>query len=225
MQYINPFELLKIKLDNLSAIDGTIIKKAKRKLLSEIELNDIGTILYHGIGLTKADCLQTIDDLDNKDKKEFHFFIFQNKYLNNFISEGKLDFFDNYKVESIYKLPEFLDFISPFFSEQYDKLLVLNFKSGQVDNVIKILSVKPITNDSYFGKCYKSTYVFLWEMDADINHISDDIKNKKGLFIENKFNELPNVIFERINIPLLNLLPSYFQNLRNHFPKIFVIWQ
>jgi hypothetical protein len=219
MQYINPFDLLEITSDNLSTIDGTIIKKAKRKLLSELELNDIGTIQYHGIGLTKADCLQAIDDLDNKDKKEFHFFIFQNVHFNKFITEGKLDLFENYKVESIYKLPEFLDFVSPFFSEQYDKLLAQNIKLGRLENVTKILSVRPITNDSYIGKCYKSTYVYLWEIDADINQISDDIKNKKSLFVENKFNELPNVILERINVPLLNLLPSYFQNLRNQLAQ------
>ena len=148
MQYINPFELLNLKTDDLSAIDTKLINKAKRQLLTEIELSDTNTIKHNGIELTKSDCIRAIDDLDNKDKREFHFFIFQNKYLKEFLSECKIGFFENYKAESIYKLPEFLNFISPFFTKQYDKLLALNFKSGHTENVFKILSVKQITNEN-----------------------------------------------------------------------------
>ena len=130
MQYINPFSLLNIKSDNLADVNNAIINRAKRKLLAEIELSDDNTTDYYGYELTKSDCIRVIDELDNKDKKEFHFYINQNEHLNNFLSTRSLSFFENYKIDSIYKLPEFLDFISPYFCEQYDKILSENYKTG-----------------------------------------------------------------------------------------------
>jgi hypothetical protein len=219
MDYVNPFELLQIKLENLSQIDETTLKKAKKKLLSEIELGDAGTIKYHSLTLTKSDCLRIIDELNNRDKKEFHFFVFQNKSLRDFITEGKIDFFENYKVESIYKTPGFLDFISPFFSEKYNKILVDNFKAGQTYNVTKILSIKPITNDSYIDKCYINTYIVIREIDAELNQIIKDIDNGNNNPDEEKLNLIHKAISDKINVTLLNSLPSYFQNIRNQLAQ------
>lgn len=216
MQYINPYELLNLTADNLSSVDSSTVSKAKRKLLAEIELNDNNSIRHNGCELTKSDCLRAIDDIDNPDKKEFHYFIYQNEHLNKFLTSGKLSFFDNYQFESIYKLPDFLDFISPFFCEQYDKVLSENYKTGNKEAVKKILLVKPITNETYFEKCFKSTYSFIRSVDNDINKVIKEIENEQNSFIEKEFNGLATVISEKVNVPLLNLLPtSYFQSLRN----------
>lgn len=215
MRYINPFDLLEITPEKLSDANGTIINKAKRKLFAEIELSDSSTIVYEGIEISKGDCLRVIDELDNRDKKEFHFFIYQHKYLNHFLAKGKLNFFENYQAESIYKLPEFLDFISQFFAEQYDRLLFENYKRWNHESVAKILSVKPITNEAHYEKCYKSTYAYIKEIETEINEIINDIANNKSPFIDKKFSGLDKVIIDKVNVPLLNLLPSYFQNLRN----------
>ena len=216
MQYVNPYELLGLTGDNLSLVDSITISKAKRKLLAEIELSENNSIKFNGSELTKSDCLRAIDDIDNQDKKEFHYFIFQNGYLNKFLTSGGLSFFEKYQVESIYKLPEFLDFISPFFCEQYDKVLLENYKKGNIEAVKKILSVKPITNETNFERSYKSTYAFIRSIDNNINKIIKEIENDQNSFIEKEFRGLANIIAEKVNVPLLNLLPSsYFQSLRN----------
>lgn len=219
MQYINPFELLDLTTDNLSAVDGNAVNKAKRKLFAEIKLSDNNAIKHNGSELTKSDCIRAIDDLDNKDKREFHFFISQNKNLNKFLSSGHLHFFDNFQVESIYKLPDFLDFVSPFFCEQYDKLLSENYKKGNLENVAKILSVKPITNETYSEKCYKSTYSLLRTANSNIKKIKKDIDNENSLFINQAFKGLAQAISREVNIPLLNILPSYFQSIRNQLAQ------
>lgn len=216
MQYINPYELLQLSVENFSSNDSNTFSKAKRTLLAEIELSENNSIRYNGRELTKSDCLRAIDDLDNRDKKEFHYFIYHNRYLNKFLTSGELSFFDNYQVESIYKLPEFLDFISPFFSEQYDKVLSENYKKERIETVKKILSVKPITNEPYFERSYKSTYAFIRSIDNDINRLIKDIENEQNPYIEKEFKGLANNISEKVNVTLLNLLPSsYFQSLRN----------
>lgn len=219
MHYINPYELLEITPENLSDVDSATIKRAKKKLLAEIELSETDTIIHQDIELNKSDCIRAIDDLDSKDKSEFHFFIYQHKHLKRFLTSGKISFFDNYQAESIYKSPEFLDFISQLFSEQYDKILLDNFKKWNQQAVSKILSVKPITNDAFFDKSYKSTHAFIKEIDEEINNIAKEIENKKSPYIVKKFQGLDSAINEKVNVPLLNLLPSYFASVRNQLAK------
>jgi len=219
MHYINPYELLEITSENLSDVNSATIKRARKKLLAEIELGDTDTIIHQDIELNKSDCIRAIDDLDNKDKSEFHFFIYQHKHLKRFLTSGKISFFDNYQAESIYKLPEFLDFISQFFSEQYDKVLLDNFKKWNQQAVSKILSVKPITSQAYIEKCYKSTHSFLKELDGEIKSFTKDIVNNKSPFILKNFVGLDNAILEKVNVPLLNLLPPYFSYIRNQLAK------
>jgi hypothetical protein len=40
MQYINPYELLNISEEHLSDIDSALIKKAKKHLLVDVQLNN-----------------------------------------------------------------------------------------------------------------------------------------------------------------------------------------
>ena len=102
--YINPIELLNLNTDIPTGVDGLTIRKAKKTLLAEIELSDTDTIIHNGIELTKSDCLRAIDDLDHKDKRDFHLFIYDNADLNHFLTSGDLNFFRTFKTESIYKL-------------------------------------------------------------------------------------------------------------------------
>jgi hypothetical protein len=219
MPYINPYDLLGITPENLSDVDGATINRARKKLLAEIELSDTNTIVHAGFEISKGDCLRVIDDLDDRDKKEFHFFIYQHKHLKRFLTLGKISFFDNYQAESIYKLPDFLDFISQFFSDQYDKVLLDNFKKWNQQAVSKILSIKPITSQAYFDKCFKSTHSFVKELDGEIKSFTKDIENNKSPFILKKFVGLDKAILEKVNVPLLNLLPPYFSNIRNQLAE------
>lgn len=215
MNYINPFDLLNIQSENLSDIDSSTIRRAKKKLLADIELSDNDTIDHNGIELTKSDCIRAVDDLDHKDKNEFHYFIFKNPDLNSFLSSGDLRFFKTYKSESIYKLSEFLDFISPFFTFQYDKQLSLNYKKRDIDKVKLLLSIKPITNEASKELCFKGTYTTIKEIENEIITINKNITDKKSKFIDDNFNGLADLISKNVDVELLNILPIYFQSLRN----------
>ena len=194
-------------------------RRAKKNILAEIELSGSFSITIKGQELNKSDCLKIIDELDNKDKKDFHLFIFQNKALNNFLSKGDLSFFQNYKVESIYNLGDSIDFISPYFAQQYEKALSKNFKKQQLSNVKHLLSVKPIVNKSHIDECYKSTYSVVKEIENEIIQTTKEIEDNKSPHINNEFQDLPEVIRTKVNIELLNLLPSYFQSLRNQLAQ------
>lgn len=217
--YINPIELLNLDTDILSGVEGFTIRKAKKTLLAEIELSDNDTITHNGFELTKSDCLRAIDDLDHKDKTDFHLFIYDNTDLNNFLTTGDLNFFRTFKTESIYKLPDFIDFISPYFSVQYAKALSRSFKTNNFNNVKALLSIKPIVNESHIEDCYKATYAALKDIENEIIKITKDIEFKRSEHIENDFEDLPAVIKKKVNIDLINLLPSFFQSLRNQFAQ------
>ena len=215
MSYINPYELLGINSTNLSDIDSKTVLKERRKLTQEIELSDTESIYHNGIELTKADCLTAVDDLDDRNKREFHFFIFQNKPLNDFLSKGSLMFFEKYQVESIYKLPMFISFIAPYFEPKYDKALSTNYKSGNKENIKKILSVQPLTVSSFNESCYKSTYEILKDADKEINLIINEIKDEKSPYILKSFQGIETKIRSIVNTELINILPGYFQGIRN----------
>lgn len=215
MHYINPYQLLDVNATSLSDIDPKALIKEKKKLLQEIELSDTETITHNGVELTKSDCIRAIDEIDNSEKKDFHFFIFQNHDLNAFLSTGRLSFFENFRTESIYKLPEFVDFISPYFSYQYNRVLSKVFKNRNHQAVSKILAVKPLTNTQYFESCFKSTYAIVRDFEDEIKSLSSDIESEESTFIEDDFYGLDEHIKSKIDIDLINLLPSYFQSIRN----------
>ena len=141
MQYINPYDLLSITILNLSDIDSKTVLREKRRLLHEIELSDTASLNYEGFELTKADCIRAVDELDDRNKREFHFFIFKNKPLNAFLTKGNTIFFDRYQAESIYKLPEFLDFISPYFNMIRYCQIVLRIATSAVYQKFLLLSL------------------------------------------------------------------------------------
>ena len=73
MQYINPVEILQLSyVADSSQIDSDTIKKAKRRLFADIDLSDDGHFNYYGLKLSKGDGERAIDELSNKDFKEFY---------------------------------------------------------------------------------------------------------------------------------------------------------
>jgi hypothetical protein len=218
--YINPIELLKLSPEKLTEQDSLHIRKAKKALLSDIELSDSETLNFRGTEITKSDCLKAIDDLDDKDKKDFHLFIYQHSTLNAFLADGTLDFFENYKVESIYKLPEFVNFVSPYFTFQFSRKLSENFKSRNVSNLKLLLAVNPIVNEIHFESCFKSTYSILKDIENEFIKLRKDIESKNSEYIKDNFKHISQLIHQKVDIELINLLPShYFQSIRNQIAQ------
>ena len=221
MQYINPYELLNVSSSNLSDINAASIRKARTALFLQIDLNynernSRGYVDYRGMHLTREDCKKVIDDLDDKNKKEFHYFIYQNKPLNDFLSNGDISFFDNYKIESIYKLPAFINFISPFFLEQYNKKLSEYFEKWNMSNTTKILSINPLVNAEDIDKCYSKVRLFLRDIIGKIDKLREEIVDDNELISSVSFEDISSLITKSINTKLINLLPhAQFQSIRN----------
>lgn len=211
IQFINPVDILNLAATDLTSIDDTVIKRAKKATLAEIDLSDDGFFHYQGRQLTRSDCERVIDELEDRDKLEFYHFIANYPALNKFLINGDESFFTGFRHESIYKLPAFVKFISPYFAAAYDSAL---WKAWQqyTRPMNHIIAVDPIVVSEDVDNAYRS-------LRNDLNRKIEDIRElyTKVEDLEQEVNL--KAIAAQADISLdrdrLNTLPAYFQDLRN----------
>ena len=213
MQYINPIEILGLSnVVDTTSIDNEIVRKAKRKLFADIDLSDNGLFEYYGLQLTKGDCEKVIDDLTNNDLKEFYLYLASNKKLNNFLVNGNDAVFINFKHDSIFKLPEFVKFISPYFASKFDKALLNAFENEDVEQTKSILKTSFLISQNDINLAYKSVSNNIQNRIDDIAEIKRDIKNEESAYDEHDIDEVVDLVVENFPSDILNCLPNYFQS-------------
>lgn len=213
MQYINPIEILGFTNESdIADIDKDAIKKAKRRLIADIDLSDNGHFEYHGIQISKGECESSIEQLTNNDLKDFYFYLMSNKNLNEFLVNGNKRVFNNFQQDSIFKLPDFINFISPYFSPKFDKALLKAFETEDLNQMKQILKTSFLINQSNINNAYKSISNNLQIKISEISNIKTDIKNKKSPYSENEISEVVGLVKNYFPSQLINLLPEYFQS-------------
>ncbi len=213
MNFINPIEILKLQNATYAgSIDPDTIKREKRKLFAEIELSDKGLYNYYGLDITKSDCEKAINELDNEEKKEFHYYLTTNPSLNNFLTTGNEKLFNSFSQESIYKIPEFISFINPFFSERFDKTLLRAFKANDTKLLTSILRTQILVNQSNINVAFKSVSNEIKNRIEEVNKITEEIKNNERDCDEESIGEIVTQIKKDFPVELINTLPSYFQS-------------
>jgi hypothetical protein len=211
--YVNPLEILGLSnATDATSIDNEIIKKAKRKLFADIDLSDNGVFEYYGVELTKGNCEKAIDDLTNNDFKEYYLFLTHNKQLNEFLASGNEAIFKNFKQESIFKLPEFVKFISPYFAPKFDKALLTAFENDNAELTKAILNTSSLITQADLNSAFKSVSNNIQNKIAEIDQITKDIKNEESVYDEDDIEELVELVKEHFPTNTLNCLPQYFQS-------------
>ncbi|CAA9202881.1 hypothetical protein FLA105534_04297 [Flavobacterium bizetiae] len=213
MQYINPIQILELSntIDAIG-IDTEIIKKAKRKLIADIDLSDNGYFEYYGLQLTKGECEKAIDELANNDLKEFYLYLASNKKLNSFLVNGNDEVFTNFKQDSIFKLPEFIEFISPYFAPKFDKALLTAFENENVEQTKAILNTSSLIFQANINTAYKSVSNNIQNKISEIDEITKDIKNEESVYDENDIEDVIDLVKKHFPSKTINCLPLYFQS-------------
>lgn len=201
MNFINPFDLLEIDTP-----DNESIKKAKHRKLVEIELND-GFLEIGNQKLSKSEFIRLIDKLDDNKIKIMYFFVKRDTNLSNFLLNNDIRFFYFYQSHKAYQNQDFINFISPYFAESFNELLLKAFKSGSSSIIDKLFSVTLLVNNKYSDKLYINLSILLDEKIEELQKIRDSIDKDVDSII--------NAIKSIINIDLLNTLPNFFQKQRN----------
>jgi len=211
--YVNPIEILGLSnATDTTSIDNEIVKKAKRKLFADIDLSDNGVFEYYGLQLTKGNCEKAIDELTNNDFKEFYLYLANNKPLNEFLASGKETIFKNFKQDSIFKLPEFVKFISPYFAPRFDKALLTAFENDNADLTKAILNTSSLIAQTDLNSAFKSVSNNIQNKIAEIDAITKDIKNEESVYDEDDIEDVVEIVREHFPINTLNCLPQYFQS-------------
>lgn len=213
MQYINPIEILQLSnVSECSQIDNETIKKAKRKLFADIDLSDDGHYIYYGLQLSKGDCEKAIYELSYNDLKEYYLYLTTNKKLNEFLVNGNENVFGNFKQDSIFKLPDFINFISPYYAPKFDSALSSAFENEDVELVKAILKTSFLISQNNINTAYKSVSNILQNRLSELFDIRTDIKNEESTYDDNSIHELVYLVTDYFPSELLNCLPNYFQS-------------
>ncbi|MVT12538.1 hypothetical protein [Chitinophaga tropicalis] len=211
MTFINPVEILGLSHTPVNAIDSSVIRKAKKALLAEVELSDDGYFHYRGQALTTSDCERYIDELEEKDKLEFYHFIAGNEKLNNFLAGTDNSLFSAFRHESIYRLPEFISFISPYFAAAYDKALVQTYKQADPAAFREIISTPPLVTEADIDRAFKSLRGVVEEQIEEFMTLTQQSKDKQLPFGPA---EAPEIVQNKVSIEKVNAFPAYLHVLR-----------
>jgi tetratricopeptide (TPR) repeat protein len=128
--YINPFEIIQADpCDEFETFTSKWIQTAKKRVISDLQLEDGRLPNLGNISLDQNRILECIDELFNEDKKIFHWNVFQTPNLLAFLTRGTIDHFlffrDYFPYEALKALEwvEFKEWLSEPFARQYDLVL------------------------------------------------------------------------------------------------------
>jgi hypothetical protein len=212
MNFINPIEILELENTDIAVIDNSIVKKAKRKLFADIDLSDNGHLDYKGLSLTKTDCEKVIDELENTNALEFYSHLVSNKLLNEFLVNGNERLFESFKQESIYQLPEFVKFISPYFSPKFDRAILKAFTDEDVERLRNILRTQVLISTADLNLAFKGLSIEIQNRLQKVDAITKDIKNEESDYSDEDIDEVIDLVKDLFPKELLNQLPPYFQS-------------
>jgi hypothetical protein len=212
MIFINPFELLEIDAKNPVLIDSLVLKKAKRRLFAEIDLSENGFLLYKNIEITKSSCEKAIDELEDPDKKEYYAYLTSNKPLNNFLINGELDLFANYKQDGIFKIKEFIEFISPYFTIRFEKSINDAFKSNDLLLFKSILRTQNLIDKNDYNNSFRSLTHEIQNRIVEIDEMTKKFKNGDLKYSSPDDLEIIKKVELLFPVQILNVLPPFFQS-------------
>ncbi len=216
MNYINPIEILELKDMDVSAIDSSVIKKAKRRLIANIELSDDGFLDYRGEKLTKSDCEGAIDLLEDNDNKEYLIHLASNEHLNAFLANGNQEILNSFNAESIYKLPEFVAFVSPYVSARLNRILLKSFQSSDSELLSKALRLTTLVTKSDHNKVYQGIDNEIKQRITEIDELTTQLTEKRSKYTEENSSEVQKRVEDLFPLKILNNLPVYFQGQLNN---------
>lgn len=210
--YINPIEILQIGDKNVEEINSNLIKKAKRRLFADIDLSDSGLLDYNGQNLTKSDCERAIEELEDEKKIAFYLYLASNFELNTFLANGSIELLNNLNQENIYNLPEFIDFISPFFALKIDHILLKSFQKGDYELFSSALRAEILISKNDLNTAFKSLSNEIQQRINETDKLNIQIKQKISVYSDDNIDDIIVIIKNRFPTRFLNKLPIFFQS-------------
>ena len=90
MQYIDPYTLFDLDPGASEELDRAQIKRAKQKVLAEFELSEEVVIELQGYEVDKATALRLLEELENPEQRQQHWYLHQHPPLQKFMQLQKV---------------------------------------------------------------------------------------------------------------------------------------
>ncbi len=172
--FVNPLEAL--GLDATTPPDPATVKKARRRLLVEIELSD-GPLAVGGGQVERSDLIRALQDLDDERKLHCYHALLQTPRLGAFLTHGDLDLF-----RSGEPLPnkdaEFVAFISPAFAAQYGKALAGAVREHDAELVVRLTAGSPLLTTADATVADRPVDSLLGNLRQELDSLRDSVKDE-----------------------------------------------
>lgn len=209
--YISPFEAFKI--EPRLQFDIKEFQSAKKRLTSEMELNDGIIEWLENYELDKSLAFALEGDLFDTKKYEYHSIIYKNKKLLRFLTHGDIKHFlyddDDYPMDILEHLNsdhEFKAFLSKIFSSQYDFVLTRALKRNLLPAIEVLFDGRRWALPEHNDICFKGAHQFAEGMVKVMQTQTEKAKSQKTNSKE------VDLALKYFNIPeVFNLLPAPFR--------------
>lgn len=217
--YLNPFALLNPPdgLD-LYDLDPKTLQSLKKVLYQEIDLEDGNVSWMPGVTIDKSRAIDLCDELNNDAIREFHWHVYSNTPLLEFLTRGAHDHFlvgeRESPLDTIELLEDrgsgFLEWLGDIFAPQYDRVLSKAVDSGNLVVLECLLDGRRWVPESKIHNCFENTRRMI---DRMVQPIRDANANSADL--KPSMQSLEALLSQSSLVSVLNLLPTYFEDFQN----------
>jgi tetratricopeptide (TPR) repeat protein len=215
--YINPFELLVGQNYDyeIEDYDTKTTQRLKKQLLQEIDLED-GHIHYmEGLRLDKSRAIGICESLNDENLKQYHWLVFSEPYLLNFLTRGKIKhflFLDDYKPLALLEELDsewsgFREWLSQPFAKQYDLVLTRAIQRKRVPLVESLFDGRRWILREHEELCFEGAKRQVKQIIAPLKQAVDRSKETKPTLAEIK-----NILNGSALASIINLLPEPFRD-------------
>jgi hypothetical protein len=205
MQYINPFQLFNLDPQNTTQEDiESLIASANQEFSSYGAYEEVN---YKGTKLLLTDLRRLLNELNDPHSFEMHKEVFTHKNLLNFLEFGHLEYLKKrvpYKED-----PQLMEFIAPYFAEQYSQTLGQALKTADKET-IECLARQDLPRFDEYGQEYYQAAVQV--LDKSLKSLQEMQENPRMLYLSER--QLMSTLPDK-TIELYNLLPPYFTEARD----------
>lgn len=177
--FINPLEILDLQSAELSKIDNSVIKKAKRRLFAEIELSDHGNLIYKGIALSRSDCEGAVETLHAPGALSFFSCLLADASLNDFLVNGDERFLHDLEGGKQFEDQSFTRQISPHLAVSLNKVLLKFFKAKDAEMLQSALKTQALLEPSDLYKAHEGLNREIQERIHQVELLVENVRNEE----------------------------------------------
>lgn len=217
--YLNPFQLLNPDSGlELEDFDVKTLQKLKKSLLQEIDLEDGLLPWVPGFKVDKSRAIGFCEELNDDAKREFHWHVYSNKALLEFLSKGAHEHFlvgdREEQLDTIEFLWEeengFREWLSDLFAPQFDRVLSKAIEAKNLIVLECLLDGRRWVSPQHADRCFVNSRRVVDRLLQPLRDANERADTEKPTAIQ-----VEGLLNRGAIVGVMNLLPSYFEDYQN----------